>query len=356
MEFIELTKDVLLVKNSVEDPQKLYEILKKSKTEDVNFFGPWSDWKPWGYYSKAYPRQEAGWRDCPSEGGYFIRECIKSFFAALKYYKENCLNEEYFKLWGEDPNIPTSWEELIDAPGFSNMDTSKFKNPHRWEYGDFLIAESTNTNPSQALSMEFHKDRRLWLTGSPAFFNYNVYINDDYEGGEIQFIDVDSAERSTYIDEYGNEKECWMIDDPVIYKMEAGDGLLFRTDHPHSVFPIKGNKYYVRHFLTAPTPKEFRRLRSELSEEDFAKAVAEIEKDGFENKQWHGRLFATKEEIDSAGHPREHKYVLKSGNKNLVSYPNRFSYSEDESPTPVYATDHLYDFNPRKEARIIYPN
>jgi hypothetical protein len=351
MEFIQLSKDVLLVKNSVEDPQRLYDIIKKSKQEEVNFFGPWTDWKPWGNYSKAYPRVDAGWRDCPSDGGYFIRENLKSFFAALKYYKENCLNEEYFKLWGEDPNIPTSWEELIDMPGYGRTDVSKFKNPHRWEYGDLLIAESVNTNPKQSLSMELHKDRRMWLNPAPSFFNYNVYINDDYEGGEIQFIDFENAEKSTYIDQNGEEKECWMIDDPLIYKMEAGDGMLFRTDHPHSVFPIKGNKYYVRHFLIAPQPQELISYKETLSDEDFFAKLAEIEKDGFENKQWHGRLFATKEDIDSTGHPREQKYVLKSGNKSLVSNSYRFVYEEGESPTPIYVTDPLYDFNPRGEAK-----
>lgn len=352
MEFIELTKDVLLVKNSVEDPQKLYDIIKKSKNEKVNFFGPWTDWKPWGNYSKAYPRVEPGWRDCPSDGGYFIREVMNSFFAALKYYKENCLNEEYFSLWGEDSNIPTSWEELIDMPGLLIKDTSKFKNPHRWEYGDLLIAESENTNPSQSLSMEFHKDRRMWLNPAPSFFNYNVYINDDYEGGEIQFINFETAERSTYIDSDGKEKECWMIDDPVTYKMSAGDGMLFRTDHPHAVFPIKGNKYYVRHFLVAPQPKELIHYRETLSDEDFISKLAEIEKDGFENKQWHGRLFASKKDIDNSGHPKEQKYVLKSENSDLVSKPYRFEYMDGENPNPIYITDPLYDFNPRKEAQI----
>lgn len=348
MEFIELTKDVLLIKNAVKDPQKLYDILKKSKTEEINFFGPWTDWKPWGEYSKAYPRQEAGWQDCPTEGGQFVTEVMNSFFAALKYYKENCLNEEYFKLWGEDPNIPTSWLELVDQPGYSREDTHMFKNPARWEYGDLLIAETINTNPKNTYAMEFHKDRRMWLTGAPAFFNYNVYINDDYEGGEIQFIDEESAEKSSYIDQNGEEKECWMIDDPVIYKMEAGDGMLFRTDHPHSVFPLKGHKFYVRHFLMAKQPQEFRDLRQSLSEEDFIAKMAEIEKDGFENKQWHGRLFATKEDIDEGGHPRTKKFVLKSGNKDLVSKPGRYSYDEEAPAMPIYATDHLYDFNDRK--------
>lgn len=353
MEFIQLAKDVLLVKNSVENPEKLYDIIKKSKSEQVEFFGPWTDWKPWGYYSKAYPRQDFEWRTSDSDGAYFIKECLDSFFAALKYYKENCLNEEYFKIWDEDPNIPTSWEELIDMPGYTKKDISGFKNPARWEYGDLLIAESTNTNPKQSLSMEYHFDRRMWLTGSPSFFNYNVYINDDYEGGEIQFIDLETAEKSTYIDEYGNEKECWMVDDPLIYKMESGDGMLFRTDVPHAVFPIKGSKFYVRHFLVAPQPKEFVYLRQTLSDDDFNAKMSEIEKDGFENKQWHGRLFATKEDIDSGGHPRENKYVLKSGNKDLVSKPNRFSFDDDNSAMPLYVTDHLYDFNKRKDDTII---
>ncbi len=349
MEFIQLHKDVLLVKNSVEDPQRLYDIIKKSKTEDVNFFGPWTEWLPWGEYSKAYPRVDAGWRDCPTDGGYFIRETMNSFFAALKYYKENCLNEEYFKLWDQDPNIPTSWEELVDAPGLNRQDTSGFKNPHRWEYGDLLIAQTINTNPKSTYAMDFHQDRRMWLTGAPSFFNYNVYINDDYEGGEIQFIDESTAEKSTYIDADGNEKECWMIDDPIIYKMEAGDGMLFRTDHPHSVFPIKGNKFYVRHFLVAPQDKEYIHLSQTLSDEEFDKKMAEIEKDGFENHKWHGRLFATKEDIDENGHPREKKFVLKSGNSDLVSAPYRYDYNESESPMPIYLTDQLYDFNERKE-------
>lgn len=350
MEFIELSKDVLLVKNSVEDPQKLYEIIKKSKQEQVEFFGPWTDWKPWGNYSKAYPRFESEWVNSSSEGGYFVREVMKSFFAALKYYKDNCLNEDYFKLWEEDPDIPTSWEELIDMPKSSDLDLSQFKNKHKWEYGDLLIAESVNTNPSQSLSMEFHKDRRMWLNPAPSFFNYNVYINDDYEGGEIQFVDFENAEKSTYINKDGEEKECWLVDDPLIYKMEAGDGMLFRTDHPHAVFPIKGNKYYVRHFLVAPQPKELIEYQQTLSQDDFIAKLAEIEKEGFQNKQWHGRLFATKEDIDDLGHPKEQKYVLKSGNKDLVSKPYRFEYKDGESPNPVYITDPLYDFNPRKEA------
>lgn len=353
MEFIELTKDVLLIKNSVEDPQRLYEILKKSKSEDINFFGPWTDWKPWGEYSKAYPRQESGWRDCPTEGGYFVREVMNAFFAALKYYKENCLNEEYFELWGENPNIPTSWEELVDMPGYNRDDVEKFKNPHRWEIGDLLIAETINTNPKSTYAMEFHKDRRMWLTGAPSFFNHNVYINDDYEGGEIQFINEETAERVSYIDKHGNEKEYWLVDDPIIYKMEAGDSMLFRTDHPHSVFPIKGHKFYVRNFLVAKQPQEYRDYRNSLSSEDFESKMAEIEKDGFENNQWHGRLFATKEDIDDGGHPRTKKFVLRSGNSDLVSKPGRYDFDESEKATPIYATDHLYDYNLRKEAVIV---
>ena len=350
MEFIQLHKDILLVKNSVADPEKLYEIIKKSKKENVNFFGEWTDWLPWGQYSKAYPRQEPGWRSCPTDGGYFVREVTSSFFAALRYYKDNCLNDDYFNKYGQSLNIPTSWEELVDSPGIGREDTSMFKNPDRWTCGDLLIAETVNTNPKNRYSMEFHKDKRMWLNGTPAFFNYNVYINDDYEGGEIQFIDHESAEKSTYVDENGNEKECWIVDDPITYKMQAGDGLLFRTDHPHSVFPIKGNKYYVRHFLVCPEPKEFVDLKNQLSEEDFNKKMAEIEKDGFENHMWHGRLFASKKDIDDYGHPREQKFVLRSGNKDLVSITNRYDYENLEEAMHIYAIDHLYDLNERKDA------
>jgi hypothetical protein len=265
MKPILLKKDVLIFKNAVSDPQRLYEIILNSKQKREERFGEWHDWLPWGNYAKAYPLTDGGWQTEDSDGAYFIRECIDSFFNAMTYYKENHLNEDYLNMWGESLDIPTTYEDMMSQ-----------EIPQKYTMSDLLIAESCNTNPSKSLSMDFHKDRRMWLTGIPSIFNYNIYINDDYEGGEISFIDEETAVESTYIDRNGEEQRCWLIDDPITYKMESGDGMLFRTDDPHGVFPIKGNKYYVRQFLVGKEPEEYTNLLTSLSEEEFNNKMKEI--------------------------------------------------------------------------------
>jgi len=337
-EFIELGKEILLIKNAVENPEKLYNIVKKSKTENVDFLTSWVDWNPWGYYSKCYPIQDTSWVDSNSEGAYFVKETTNSFWEVVKYYKENMLNKDYVESFGSSEDIPTNFQELLNIE----------KNISGWQYPDLLIAESINTHPSKFLSMSFHLDKRRWLTPSPQIFNYNIYLNDDYEGGEIQFIDIENAEKTTYINQVGDEKICYYVDDPITYRMEAGDGLFFRTDVPHAVFPIKGHKYYVRHFLTAPIPKEWTEMEKNLSEEEFIEKIKEIEKDGFLNKEWRGMLFANKESIDESHILKKdtNVYVLKSGNQDLISKQFRFSYSEDEEqPLPIKEFVDLYVYN-----------
>jgi len=200
--------------------------------------------------------------------------------------------------------------------------------------------------------MEYHKDRRMWLTSAPSFFNYNIYINDDYEGGEIQFIDEDSAIESTYINEHGVEKKCWMIDDPVTYKMKAGDGLLFRTDVGHAVFPIKGSKIYLRQFLLGKTPAEFKRMQNELSREELKAKMKQIEKDGFENNMWDARVFSNKDDIEKGLHDKIKIYILKSNNNELISKPFRYSYDNENDHQPLFITDPLYVENERREPTI----
>ena len=341
-EFIELTKDVLLIKNSVSDPNKLYEIIKQSKQEQMDYFGPWSDWKPWGFYSKIYPENDERWlNDGGTLSSYFIKETMDAFWEAMSYYKNNLLNEEYFETWNQSKNFPTSWEELAN----------KEKNKEGWSINDLLIAETINSHPKKNLSMEYHKDRRMWDTPNALFFNYNIYINDDYEGGEIQFVDLETAEESTYIDKNGDERKCLMVDDPITYKPEAGDALLFRTDHAHGVLPVKGHKFYVRYNLVTPMNENIKKIRNEDNYEELLK---EIEKDGFANKLWDAKLFGSKETVNTdILNPRTIAMVLKSGNEDLIAKQYRYPYDSSEDYEAIWETDFLYDYNERKPARLL---
>ena len=298
MEHRLLTKDVILFKNTLKDPAAIQDFIIRSKTNNDQWFGNWEDWRPWGQYSKAYPYQDPSYEVCQNEGGEHLREFVDIFWEVMKIYKENYLNEDYFKLIGEDPNIPTTMEEARKHPTYCTADV--------------VILESENTDKSKPLSMEYHQDRRPWFGGTPHIFNFNIYTNDDYEGGDILLINTEDAEMSTYVDQAGVEKECYMIDPPVRYKMEAGDGLLFRTDVFHAVLPVIGNKFYVRQFLTASFKKEYEEAKSKMSEQDFEELLKEKEKEGFAKFGWQCRVYNSKEEIGNGGDNNNMVCVIKN--------------------------------------------
>jgi hypothetical protein len=298
MEHRLLTKDVILFKNVLKDAAATHDFVLRSKTNKDKWFGDWQDWRPWGQYSKAYPYENPDYINDTAEGAEHLREFLDIFWGAMKIYKENYLNEDYFTLIGEDPNIPTSMAEARQHPKYCSADV--------------VILESENTDKSLNLSMEYHQDRRPWFGGTPHIFNFNIYTNDEYEGGDILIIDTENAEKSTYIDASGVERECLMIDEPVRYKMEAGDGLLFRTDVYHAVLPVVGNKFYVRQFLTASFSQEFQDLQKSMSEEDFALYLKGKEQEGFEKYSWQCRVFNSKEEIGNGASEHQLTCVIKS--------------------------------------------
>lgn len=298
MEHKLLTKDVILFKNVLKDAAATQDFVLRSKTNGDKWFGDWQDWRPWGQYSKAYPYENPDYMNDTSEGAEHLKEFLDIFWNAMKIYKENYFNEKYFDLIDEDKNIPTTMEEARRHPTYCSADV--------------VILESENTNKDLHLSMEYHQDRRPWFGGTPHIFNFNIYTNDDYDGGEILIINTEDAEKSTYIDANGVEKECLMIDEPVRYKMEAGDGLLFRTDVFHAVTPVTGNKFYVRQFLTATFKKEYRDMEKAMSKSEFEAFLKEKEKEGFEKFGWQCRVFNSKEEIGNGGDNNQIVCVIKN--------------------------------------------
>lgn len=282
-----LTKDVILFKNVLKDVKATQDFIIRSKTNNDQWFGNWQDWRPWGQYSKAYPYEDPSYEVCKNEGAQYLREFLDVFWNAMKIYKENYLNKDYFELIGEDPDIPTTMAEARAHKSYCSADV--------------VILESENTDKSLKLSMEYHQDRRPWFGGTPHIFNFNIYTNDDYEGGDILIINTEDAEKSTYIDGKGIEKECYMIDEPVRYKMEAGDALLFRTDVFHAVLPVVGNKFYVRQFLTALWKEDYLNIKNSMSEAEFEAFLKEKEREGFEKFGWQCRVFDSKELIGNAG-------------------------------------------------------
>lgn len=298
MKHMLLAKDVILFKNVLKDPKATQDFIIRSKTNNDQWFGQWQDWRPWGQYSKAYPWADPSYEVCRNEGGVYLREFLDIFWDAIKIYKENYFNADYFIKVGEDPNIPVTMQEA--------------RSHETYCCADVVILESENTDPKLERSMEYHQDRRPWFGGTPHLFNFNIYTNDDYEGGEIQFIDTENAEHSTYLDADGVERNCLLVEKPVTYKMEAGDALLFRTDVYHAVLPVKGNKFYVRQFLTASFRQEFRDMQASMSEEEWDALLKQKEKEAFSNFINQCRVYNSKEEIGNGGENDQLVCVIKA--------------------------------------------
>jgi hypothetical protein len=211
-----------------------------------------------------------------SYGAELQKECIEVFFGILKIYKEKYFDDAYFEKYGFDKDIPTSLEELEAKLAAGNRSHAM---------ADLVLFE-TNKNVTDDWQMQIHQDVMFWWGGGGHMFNFNIYINDDYEGGEITFYNHKTAKTAKYIDSYsGNEGEAVMVEDVFTYKMQAGDGLIFPVDVQHGVLPIKadGEKYYIRQFLTADNSDEYKAIHASFNgdeaafEEHFKKSKKEAD-------------------------------------------------------------------------------
>ena len=281
-----LGKDILLFKNVLNNPKEVYNFVLKTKNEKDLNFGEWTKWGNIGSYSKAYPQNTREWRNRSDQSSNIVKECLDIFFQALKIYKDSYMNEEYFNMHEYPLNFPTSQEDF------------DLNNPENYSMSDLPIFEIPSTEIGKNKSMDIHLDRSFWYQGgSRHIFNFNIYINDDYEGGEIFFIDIDNAEKKIYIDSNGNQIEYLLADKPLTYRMEAGDAMLFRTDVYHGVRPTIGNKFYFRQFLDAPETVEIQKITKKMSSEDLEKFKKDSEIEG-KSKMFTPVLFDSFQDID----------------------------------------------------------
>ena len=251
---IDLGNGVLLFKNVLEDPEKVYKFILDSKTSDDPWFGKdvWHDWQPWGNYAKAYPLQQINQFISDlgfSQGADLIMESLNIFYETLKIYKEKYFDKEYFAEYQIPDFIPESFAELVEHCNNANF----HKIPQTLTITDLVLFE-TNRNVTEKWQMNIHEDvMKDWASQYKHSLNFNIYVNDDYEGGDIVFFDHKDIEKVPYTDCVSGETgDAWLVNNYWEYKMKAGDGLLFPTNVYHGVKPIgKGNsKYYIRQFLT----------------------------------------------------------------------------------------------------------
>jgi hypothetical protein len=236
LDVIEVYPKIFVYKNLFKNIGLTYEILKNSDGTD-GLFSQWTQWSSFGEYLnptfKGYDhvlriedveRMEAI-TEKEKEHKMVLLEILNNFYTATKDYilKNN-----------------VDFDDNKYVPGAVDVNNNPVQ---EWLFTGPSIARYRIDNEDD-VAMTYHTDYIREPIISPGYkfaITALTYFNDDYEGGEIDFIANGEAK---------------------MYKPEAGDVLIFPSGHPdllmsessiylHGVMPIKNkSKYLARMYWT----------------------------------------------------------------------------------------------------------
>jgi hypothetical protein len=217
---------VVVYHNLLKDTDKIVDMLKKAKSfkEDKYHLKPWDDWSPKGNIMNI---------DGPDSNGYTEIKNLekKEQEDLLKNIQEafHTSSKDFFKQY-ENDEILKSFINLF------NTNNIKCKNSGisflRYDKNEDLEDLNYKNKP---VAMEYHTDTHEFDKESPGHklkITVTMYLNDDYDGGEISFLHEDSGKI-------------------INYKPQKGDVVIFPSGHPyyHGVLKIfKNERYLLRMF------------------------------------------------------------------------------------------------------------
>jgi hypothetical protein len=259
IESIEIYPNIVVYKNAFNDILDTYNALKNSVGEEEDLFSPWTQWSIFGEYLnptfkdlphrleiESIEKLETKTEKQESQKK-AILELLKGFYAVTEdYMSRNNLNiDKNKKVLTKDGHETNEW--IINGPSVARY----------------------RTDIEGEIAMTYHSDYIREPIVSPGYkfaLTALAYFNDEYVGGEIDFI-VDG--------------EAFM------YKPEAGDFLVFPSGHPdiltkngsvyiHGVMPAKGaNKYLSRMYW----------MKYSLGDDEWFKKEEEFGKEVWKNMQ-----------------------------------------------------------------------
>lgn len=258
LEYSKLDDRVYVYKNLISDPYKLVEILKKTEQnpEESFFFNGWDQWSVFGTYVT------------PTKG--YVEQQDSEDFLLEQTYRD--MVEEAFQ---------KSTTHFLNSHGLKVEDSWITMGPSYCKYDYHTADETFNIKDDPQigkLSMLYHTDYQ-WAEydqpGNKFALTCTIYLNDDYEGGDVVF----------------------RIKDKVIpYKPVAGDVVIFPSGHPkllsedgvyfHAVRLVqKTEKYFIRYFYMIPDngKKAWRENRDKYGEEVWNEMYKKIVQDRLDN-------------------------------------------------------------------------
>ena len=206
IEAIEIYPNILVYKNMFKDISKSYKVLTDSliETED-KIFSPWTQWSIFGEYLNPivpiFSMSDKFGNLKNIETTTQVQEDQKNF--AIEVMENfHLVTEHYIKKYNIDVDLS---ETSINENG----DRIKV-----WQWTGGTIGKYHVSNETEKHGMRYHSDYMREQADAPGYkfiITCTIYFNDDYEGGEIDFV---------------------MGDKLVKYKPDAGDLLVFPSGHP----------------------------------------------------------------------------------------------------------------------------
>ena len=238
LDSVEIYPYIVVYKNLYKDIKKGYEILKESvDNEDNNFFSKWKKWSQFGKYLD--PACEGFQLD---QSRYARVDKIDTHTQKQEDQKQFLLEIlENFHLVTQD--YISRYNVNVDYDATTTDEYGNKKRTWRFSGPSICMYNLPGEGDEEHEGMHYHSDYVVERGHEPGF-NFAItalsYFNDDYEGGEIDFV-------------IGKKL--------LKYKPEAGDYIVFPSGHPdfltedgmvylHGVIPNSGtNKYFSRMYI-----------------------------------------------------------------------------------------------------------
>ena len=216
LESVEIYPNIVVYKNLFKDISNSYKILTDSLLETKDkIFSDWSKWSIFGDYLNPvipyfYMLYEHGnlkdvetITDTQKNQKNFCLEMMKNFYLVTEdYIKQHDIDINFNDMSIDENNtlVPT------------------------WKWTGASIGKYHISTENNKVGMNYHSDYKREQGDAPGYkfvLTATIYFNDDYEGGEVDFL---------------------MGDKLVKYKPEAGDILVFPSGHP-DYLTEDGNPY-----------------------------------------------------------------------------------------------------------------
>jgi hypothetical protein len=219
MEKVKLYNKVNIYKNAIPKAKEYTELLKKSEKENPHhLFKKWDDWYGFGLFMNLDQKVDKSYNI--DYNGNPID--LNDEYAVQQMNFLNDIHDVYYK-------VTSDYIKEYDV-----------KLPN-WVISGWSLSKYTETPEERSLAMHYHTDyvgANADAPGSKFAITCTMYLNDDYDGGEISFLDEEQGAVVTFKPSAG---------DVVVFP--SGDPITGTSHYFHGVGRVSnGEKYLVRTF------------------------------------------------------------------------------------------------------------